>query len=195
MLVPLLYSLAQLGLSPITEADIKAAADLLKQLSLEYSSAQPRSNPARQLAGKLKDRIPVILGTSQITGAAAYRFKCQLNENSKVTALVNVFPELNHNELVNLGAAKRGKHSFALVLLRSELESERMKKRIEITKSLIGGQLGGVNEIRAQGKNHLEQILSLILLADFTTVYLAMARGVDPTEVDVITRLKKELAR
>ncbi|MBI5399974.1 bifunctional phosphoglucose/phosphomannose isomerase [Candidatus Saganbacteria bacterium] len=194
MLGPLLYSLAQLGLSPISPVEIGAAANPLGQLA--YGPSQPgKNNPAKQLAVKLLDRTPIILGVNGITGAAAYRFKTQLSENSKVTALVNVFPELNHNELVNLAALTRGKHNFSLILLRSEFESERMKKRIELTKSLVGGQIGGINELPARGKNLLEQVLSLIFLTDFVTIYLAILRGVNPTEVEAINRLKKELAR
>ncbi|MBU0672445.1 MAG: bifunctional phosphoglucose/phosphomannose isomerase, partial [Candidatus Margulisbacteria bacterium] len=89
----------------------------------------------------------------------------------------------------------RGKHEFALIFLRSEADSERVKKRIEITKSLIGGQMGGASEIVAQGKSALARILSLIYFGDLLSVYLAILKGIDPTPVEVIGRLKKELNR
>ena len=130
-----------------------------------------------------------------MAGAAGLRLKTQFNENSKITALFNVFPELNHNEIVSLSVLNRSKHNFSLIFLRDEGDHERTKKRMEITKSLIGMQLGGVSEIWSSGKSAMERILSLIYFADFLSVYLAILQGIDPTPVEVIGRLKKELMR
>ena len=58
-----------------------------------------QSNPAKQLAADLFDRIPVIYG-SEVTAVAALRWKCQINENAKSLAFNHQFPELNHNEIV-----------------------------------------------------------------------------------------------
>jgi glucose/mannose-6-phosphate isomerase len=44
------------------------------------------------------------------------------------------------------------------------------------------------------GGGRLARMLSLMLLGDFASVYLAYLNGVDPTPVDKIDRLKKELA-
>jgi glucose/mannose-6-phosphate isomerase len=196
LLVPLLTILSRLELAPVFEPDLKEAIALLQKLRDDYELIRPtRNNPAKQLAKKLQDKIPLIFGSVGLTAAAALRFKTQLNENSKVTAMCNLFPELNHNELVNLFALKRGKHNFTLVLLRDEGDSERLKKRMEITKSLIGNQLGGINELFSQGKSPLARLLSLVYLGDFVSAYLAIVNGVDPTPVEAISRLKKELAR
>lgn len=196
LLISLLSGLAKLDLIPGIENDVQEAIQRLIALRNDYELIKPaRTNPAKQLAKKLQNKVPLIFGSVGLTGAAATRFKTQLNENSKVTALANVFPELNHNELVNIFALKRQAHNFSLVLLRDEGDSERIKKRIEITKSLIGNQLGGINEVSSQGKSPLARFLSLTYLADFVSVYLAVLNGVDPTPVEAITRLKKELTR
>ena len=121
--------------------------------------------------------------------------KNQFNENSKVVALLSLLPELNHNEIVGFHRLKRTEHDFCLLLLRDENDSERIKKRIETTKSLIGSQLGGANELTAQGKSRLARVLSLIFMGDLLSVYVAILNGVDPTQVDVITKLKRELGR
>ena len=196
LLIPALKALEGAGVVSGIQDEIKKAGDLLRKLRGEYGTDRPlRSNPAKQLAKKLMDRIPVIFASSVTTEAAGLRLKTQFNENSKVTALFGVFPELNHNEIVNLSTLKREEHDFSLILLRDEGDFERTKKRMEITKSLLGTQLGGVNEIWSQGKTPLERVLSLIFFGDFLSVYLAILRDIDPTPVDVITRLKKELAR
>lgn len=196
LLIPLLISLAKLEIAPSILEGIKEAAALLQRLREEWGQTRPaRSNPAKQLAKRLMGKTLLIFGSVGTTGAAALRMKTQFSENSKVTAMVNLFPELNHNELVNLSFLKRDAHSFSLIILRDEEDHERIKKRIEITKSLTSRQLGGVSEVVSQGKSPLARILSLIFFGDYVSVYLALLQGIDPTPVDVITRLKKELAR
>ncbi len=196
LLIPILRSLEELGLISGLPGELEETHGLLRKLTAEYSvEKQVRSNPAKHLARKLLDKTPLILGSTGTTEAAGLRFKTQLNENSKVTALLNVFPELNHNEIVNLYAHKREAAAYSLVLLRDDGDNERIKKRIEITKSLLTNQLGGVTEVATQGKTALARVMSLIILGDFASVYLAVLRGVDPTDVSVISKLKKELAR
>lgn len=196
LLIPLLVGLERLGVSgPISERINEAISVLLKLKEELGPAVAARVNPAKQLAKKLAGKIPIIFGASATTGAVALRFKCQLNENSKATALLGLFPELNHNDIVNLAALKRENQPFCLVLMRDEDENERVKKRIEITKSLLVRQLGGANEIVSRGKSFLARLLSLIFFGDYVSVYLAIQNGLDPTPVDVITRLKKEISR
>jgi glucose/mannose-6-phosphate isomerase len=49
-------------------------------------------------------------------------------------------------------------------------------------------------EVRATGRSALARLFSLISFGDFVSVYVAIRRGIDPTPVDVITRLKAALA-
>jgi len=196
LLLPVLATLETFGVIPSFSGELSLAISLLEKLKLQYAPQKPlRANRAKELAKKLVGKIPVVFAVSGTTGAAALRLKAQLNENSKVAALFNLFPELNHNEIVGLSLLKRVEHNFSLLFLRDEKDSERIKKRIEITKSLIGRQLGGVNEVWAEGNSALARILSLIYFGDFLTVYLAILRGIDPTPVGVIERLKRELMR
>ena len=196
LLIPLIISLEKMGIFPSISDEVKEVIALLQKLREEYGLQKPlRSNSVKQLAKKLVGKIPLIFGSVGTTGSAALRLKNQFNENSKVAAILSLFPELNHNEIVSLSTLRRDDHNFAWIVFRDESDNERVKKRIEITKSLIGRQLGGVNEIVTQGKSPLARILSSILFGDYLSVYLAILRGVDPTPVEVISRLKKELMR
>ena len=169
---------------------------MLKELNSEYGHKNPlRSNLAKQLARKIAGKTPIIFGSAGTTGSAALRFKDQFNENGKITAFNCVFPELNHNDIVNFAALKRGEHNFALIILRDSLDGERIKKRIEITKSIISNPFGGVNELFSQGRSALAKVMSLIIYADFLSVYSALLQGNDPSRIDPIIRLKKELSR
>jgi glucose/mannose-6-phosphate isomerase len=48
-------------------------------------------------------------------------------------------------------------------------------------------------EIKSIGKSRLAKMSSVICIGDFTSVYLAITRGIDPTPVKSIGSLKKRL--
>ena len=196
MLIPLLVSLEKFGLISGLDEELKEVQVVLKKLREEIGPDKAtRTNLAKLLAKKMTGKMPVVFGAFGTTGSAALRLKTQLNENSKATAVLNVFPELNHNEIVNLSFLKKEEHSFYWIILRDEGDNERIKKRIEITKSLLSRQMGGATEIVSQGKSHLARLISLVFYADLLSVYLALAGGLDPTPVEIIARLKKEMVR
>jgi glucose/mannose-6-phosphate isomerase len=195
LLSSILNLLNKLGIGTFKE-DLYETTKMLKQLSRKYgASCGSRDNEVKQMAIRLHGKIPLILASDGTTYAAGLRWKTQLNENSKLTAVLSVFPELDHNDLVNFSFLKKGEHNFSLVLLRDDGDIERMKKRIEVTKSLISGNLGGAAEVWSQGESILARTMSLILYGDYLSVYLAMLSGIDPTPVEIIEKLKKELSR
>lgn len=196
LLIPLINGLSKLGVVPGQASEIKEAVSLLTKLKEEYGPARPaRLNPAKTLAKKLAGRVPFVFGSTLTTAAVAYRYKTQLNENSKMTAVVGQYPEINHNEIVNLYALRKESGNFAMIVLRDEEDGERIKKRMEITKSLVSRLVGGVNEVYARGCSKLARLLSLIFFGDCVSVYLALLQGLDPTPVEAIAKLKRELKR
>jgi glucose/mannose-6-phosphate isomerase len=196
LLSALLSILSKVGVCPGIKTDLDAAVKLMMNLQRKWGpNISTRDNDVKQLALKLKGKVPVILGSVDTTYAAAQRWKTQMNENSKMTVLFNVFPELNHNDMVNFSSLKNGHHEYSFVILRDDTDVDRMKRRIEITKSLISGAVGGFQEVWSLGESSLEHQLSLILFGDYLSLYLAIVSDVDPTPVDIIEKLKKELAR
>jgi len=135
LLVPLLLSIGKHQIPAPNLVQIEGAVETLKQINSVCGKDSPSSvNPAKMLAEKLKGRIPVILGSPEGSDIAAFRWKTQFSENTKVTSLYDTFPEMDHNEIVNLSDPNEGKKGFSVVLLRDSAESERMQKRIDITK-------------------------------------------------------------
>ncbi|MEA3493335.1 MAG: bifunctional phosphoglucose/phosphomannose isomerase [Candidatus Margulisiibacteriota bacterium] len=196
LLITALKVLESVGLPSVDDNDIKQAVRILQKLRKEIGpGSSERSNTLKQLAKKMLGKVPIILAAFGTTAAAGLRLKTQFNENSKITALYNLFPEMNHNEIVSLAELENGEHDFCLIFLRDEDEDRRVAKRMDITKSLIGTKFGGVKELFTEGKTKTAKILSLIYQGDLLSVYLAGARGIDPVQVDVITKLKRELAR
>jgi glucose/mannose-6-phosphate isomerase len=103
-------------------------------------------------------------------------------------------PEADHNEIEGWeNAAALG--SFMAVFLEDSDQHPRVRQRIELTAELIEPQAAGTLRLESQGMNRVERVLSLVLLGDLVSVYLAVLRDTDPTPVPMIERLKEELAR
>ncbi|MBU0687025.1 MAG: bifunctional phosphoglucose/phosphomannose isomerase [Candidatus Margulisbacteria bacterium] len=195
LLVPLLYIFEKLGEASSLNNNLEEAITILKTMQAELDPSVPfRQNEAKKMAGRIINTFPLIYGTA-FTYPAAYRFKCQLNENAKMLAHAGEMPEVNHNEIEGLYDLKRGAHNFSVTFLRCDKDDERVKRQVEITKSLVGAQVGGVIEVFSRGKSKLAQILSLVYLGDMASAYTAVLRGTHPSSIKAIQKLKKELSR
>lgn len=189
---PLLLILKRLGL--VTTDESAEAVHVLKDLAVRLKRDVPvADNPAKLLAERLYRKLPVVYGSDGVAAVAAYRFKCELNENSKSPAFHGTFPELDHNEIVGWEMLEDVTQRFALVILRSRDEHERVARRIEVTVDLIRDHLADVIEVWSEGSSRLAQLFSLIYLGDFASVYLALLYGIDPTPVERIRMLKESL--
>lgn len=193
-LFPILMLCQSLGIEIEGASDIEKPINLAKKLRDNYCpKVLEKDNPAKQLARKLFSKIPVIYGTSNLTDVVCARWKGQMNENAKHPAFFNVFPELDHNEIMGYEGDKSLLNMLEIVILRSPRESERMKKRIEITRDILKEKVAGVTEIWPQGEYALEHTISHIILGDYTSAYLAILNNKDPKEIDFIDKLKERM--
>ncbi len=171
------------------------SVDCLKEKKEEWGRLTPTSrNFAKQLALRLYEKIPVIYGTDGMLAVAAYRWKCQFNENSKVPAFCHTIPEMNHNEIVGWHNLDDITRKVEAVFLTEEGDTSRVARRVEITAELLQDRVGGVTVIHVGGRSRTEKLLSAIQLGDFTSAYLALLNDVDPTPVEVISTLKQRMA-
>jgi glucose/mannose-6-phosphate isomerase len=99
--VPLVVVASRLGLFEMpAEAYEAAAAELERVSHLCRPDSEAFVNPAKGLALELAGTLPMIWGSSDLTGVAARRFANQLYESSKYPAIPGVLPEANHNQVV-----------------------------------------------------------------------------------------------
>jgi glucose/mannose-6-phosphate isomerase len=193
LFVPQLILLEKMGLVSGVSEGLSEAAKLLEKISRENAPEKPvEKSLAKSLASGLNGTVPVVYGFGIYRGVAQ-RWKQQFNENSKVPAKWEVFPELDHNEIVGWEKADALVKQFSTVFLRDKNEPAEIRSRIEITKTLMS-ETSKKFEVWAQGNGTLAKMLSTILVGDFTSVYLAVLRGVDPTPVQTIATLKQKLA-
>ena len=187
--------LKRMNILPSLEEDLQEAIQVLKKVGEENSSKIPtEDNPAKKLALEVLETIPIIYGFRQYQ-SIAHRLKTQFNENSKVPSKHDVFPELNHNETVGWEAPELLTKNYSVILIRDPSEPPEIRYRIETTKSLVLHKARKVLEIYARGEGKLAKMFSVLRVGDFTSVYLAILQGVDPTPVKIIDEVKKELGK
>jgi glucose/mannose-6-phosphate isomerase len=193
--LPTLAVMQKLSLINDKSADVLETVRVLESLAarLDENSAG-KNNPAKQLAQRLYGHLPVVYGAG-IAAEVARRWKGQFNENSKAWAFYEIFPELNHNATVGYPMPKEVASNIRVILLRSPLFNQRIKLRYDVTCELLK-QSGIAYEFTdGEGKSALAQMMSLVMMGDFVSYYLAILYRVDPSPVKVISYLKDKLAK
>ena len=211
--VPLVLLAEQFGLLGVP-AGIDATADLLDEVSQRCRpGSETFVNPAKTLAVDLAGALPMVWGSTPLTGVAAYRLASQLAENAKYPAVSGALPEAGHNQVVTLdgpyaGAGARedaffrdrlespeGAIRLRLIVLRDTQEESRLATRRAAVVELAQERGVPTNELVAEGSSPLERLASLVALGDYASVYLALLLGIDPTPVQPITDLKARVAQ
>jgi glucose/mannose-6-phosphate isomerase len=195
LFMPLPILLEKIGLVSDVTPEISETIEALKLVSAANSPEIPlKNNFSKSLASSICGTVPVVYGFG-FYRAVAQRFKTQFNENSKIPAKWEVFSELDHNEIV--GWEQHGKltKNFSVILIRDKAEPAEVRSRIETTKTLMLPAVSKTFEVWAQGEGTLAKMLSTICIGDFTSVYLAILRKIDPTPVKTIALLKEQVQR
>jgi len=193
LLVPILYCLFLTGQIASPESDILETIEVLENLAGECDPDK-NDNFAKQISRSLKSKIPLIYASVAGFEPVTWRWKGQLCENSKVLAFCNVFPELNHNEIMGWGSLDEINKKFQVIYLRDRDDASQINKRMELTRKIVEQHTGdSIIEIKSRGESLLTRIFSLILLGDMVSLYLAIENHVDPTSIKNIDFLKQGL--
>lgn len=183
--------LEAMGVVPSLSVEVDEASRLLAGLAGELGPGA-EGNRAKAMTGRVLGRTPVVWGAEGIGAVAAMRFKCQLNENGKVPAWWSAMSELDHNEIAAWnGGMGEGHH---IISVRNAAEGAGIAHRFALSAAIARDAGATTDEIWAEGDSALAQLFSLIAIGDWVSAYVGIARGIDPTPVDAIQRLKKELA-
>ncbi len=174
-------------------SELVAASEFLQAEVKNWAADVPAANnQAKKMALELVGKSPVIYGGPMLY-PAAYKWKINFNENAKNVAWCNQLPEFNHNEFLGWSSHPIEK-PYAPVFLQSSFDHPQVKKRFEVSERLLSGKMPSPQKIEAKGSTILEQLLWVITLGDFVSLYLALLNNIDPTPVDLIEKLKLELA-
>ena len=218
--IPLLL-LAKMHLIPSPQAAALQTIRGLKKLRDERIGPEIKTpnNPAKQLAERIygeavrwstargsgstgqrpvlaKGRygnFPIIYGAAHHIDAVVTRWRTQFAENAKWLSSSHLFPEMNHNEIVGWENPHEIVKGFLVIVLRDKADHPRVKRRMDVTRSIINKVAKDVIEVSSTGSSLLSRIFSLIYIGDMVSFYLAILNGVDPTPIKRIDYLKAKL--
>lgn len=186
----LLKVFEKLQLIPSQEKIISKIISLWKEKASAYSA---EGNIALTTAQQLIGFVPIIYSASDYTNAVGYRFKSQLNENSKLHAFHHEFPEMNHNEIIGWESHQQKQLHTKVIYLLDETYHPQIKKRFQIVSEFIKKSDVEIISIESNENDFKVRIMDLIFLVDWISFYLGVIRGFDPSEIEYINLLKDRL--
>ena len=191
--VPMLYLFFHLGLVKIDLKDkLMNSVKLLKSVRDDYIHDNQK-NPTWVLSNKIYNTIPIIYGETDNTSIIALRWCNQLSENSKMLAFSNELPEFNHNEIVGWENNPNLIERLSVIWLSDQSDYERISMRQKISNKILDTTVKKQFEISLNGSSRFERLLHLIHFGDWVSLWCAYLHGTDPSPVDKISSLKKEL--
>jgi len=145
----------------------------------------------RALALELEGRVPVFYAPWPYGPSLAQVAKIKINENAKSPAFWAELPELNHNELI--GYRRLNEPLTALIFL-DDQAPPRMQRRAEATlKTLEELGLHCLTLAICSGEQRLARLLATLFIIDVASCELALRAGLNPNEVALLERFKREL--
>jgi glucose/mannose-6-phosphate isomerase len=227
--VPLLVIAERIGVARIGSDVYELAASRLEEVSHQCRPASESFvNPGKSLALDLVGELPMVWGTSALSGVAARRFASQLQENAKYPAIYGMLPEAAHSQVAafdgpfaprssRLSAqepgsgpddlsdppgwdldyeeeeAASGFTALRLILIADPDEDPRVASQRAAVTELAGQRGVGISELAMDGEHPLVRLAGVIQLADYASVYLAIASGIDPGQTVAIRDLRTRI--
>ena len=227
--VPLLVIAERIGVARIGSDVYELAASRLEEISHQCRPASDSFvNPGKSLALDLVGELPMVWGTSALSGVAARRFASQLQENAKYPAIYGMLPEAAHSQVAafdgpfaprssRLSAqepgsgpedmselpgwdvdyeedeAASGFTALRLILIADPDEDPRVASQRAAVTELAGQRGVGISELGMDGEHPLVRLAGVIQLADYASVYLAIASGIDPGQTVAIRDLRTRI--
>jgi len=151
----------------------------------------------KELAEKLRGYVPVIYA-SEKNFALAYIWKIKFNENGKIPAFYNVFPELNHNEMNGfdvINTTRPLSEKFYFIFLMDPEDHPKIEKRMKVTCKLYEDRNLKTHNIAISGDNIYHKIFSTLTKVDFATHFTALEYGLESEKIPMIDEFKKLMER
>jgi glucose/mannose-6-phosphate isomerase len=189
----ILAALHRCGLAADAGEEIRTAAEAMRHQQPSLAPETPVArNPAKRMAGQLRDRLPLIVAGGYLAPVAR-RWRTQIAELAKALAQFEELPEADHNMVAGVDFPASLIARTMAVFLRAGLDRPRLAARLEATRQVLMVEGFNTDVIDAAGTTRLAQQWTCLHFGDYVAYYLALAYGVDPTPVAAIEDLKARL--
>lgn len=146
-----------------------------------------------ELSHKIFGKIPLIYSSAKLE-TLSYNWKIRLNETAKLPAFTAVIPEVFHNEMTSFDMGRKLyllKNKFFFIILTDDKDFLETQKRIQIFKSLFTKKEFSVEIINFKDKSYLESFFEAVIIADWTSYFLALKAKATPEEVLWVEEFKR----
>jgi glucose/mannose-6-phosphate isomerase len=191
--IPILMILTKLNFTEDRTRDLKDTIKLLREKSSMYSNFNDIENLAIRVAETIKGKIPVIYSSNDLE-TVNMRWRTQLEENAKITAYGNFYPEMTHNEIVGWSKINTLSGRFFVIMMKDSDDNSRVRARMDISEEMLKGYANGLVSLESDAETKLQRIFELVYLGDWVSYYLAIMNETDPTPIESISYLKSKLA-
>lgn len=186
MVLGVVAILNRLGLIRISDEEVNKAISEVRQAQEDIKKQ------AQDLAKKIQGFIPLVVSTEHLSGNA-HVIRNQFNETAKSFSTFSLLSELNHHLMEGL---KNPPYKKLFVLfINSDSYSEKLKRRVELTKDVVGKNGVVFDEYKPIGLSKLSQVLNVLSFGGFLTFYLAMLYGQDPSVIPWVDYFKEQLEK
>jgi len=189
-LTKFLYSMLNIlhSILPVKKQDIlESINDLKKTKEIIYSENLTQNNTALNFA-KWIHGIPIIYYPWGLE-AAAIRFKNSLQENVKYHAIAEDLVEACHNGIVSWERPS----IIRPIIIEGKDDYIKTKERIKILKIYFEENKIEYKSISSIDGSILTKLINLIYILDYSTIYLSVKIGIDPSPVKSIDFIKKKI--
>lgn len=181
------------GIIKVDTAEIEGIADDLLAFSQKLNiESKTDDNMAKGLASSLLDKMPILVGAEFLSGNL-HVLRNQLNENAKTFSSYLIIPDANHHAMEGLVNPSLNKEALTFVFFDSELYSDRVKKRMELTKEVVEKNGVEVLSIKMNMKTKQAQCFEALQFGAWASYYLGILYAVDPVAIPWVDWFKKEL--
>ena len=173
---------------PITKNDIIQSIRQMRLTKKKISSENLTKNNDAMILAEWVSGIPLIYYPFGLM-STAIRFKNSLQENAKQHAMTENVIEACHNGIVSWEKSS----IVQPILLRGADDHLTTKKRWEILKNYFNENEIDFKEIKSVNGSILAKTINLIYLLDYSSIFRAILRGIDPSPIRSIEYIKKKL--
>lgn len=178
--------LNQIGLVKIEDKVIQQAIDELRR------QKEMIKTEAIKFAKEIFENIPIIFAAEFLKGNV-YVLRNQINETAKSFSAFSELPDLNHYLMEGLKNPSNKK--IKIIFITSDLYSDIIKKRFDLTKDVVGKNNVEFLEYKPQGSTKISQVLNTLAFGGYLSLYLALLYGQDPSVIPWVDYFKEQLAK
>ncbi len=189
----MLSMFAKMGLINISQQDVQAVVDQVKQASGSLGPEAEQS-VAKTLAYAAYEKHVIFVAAEHLIGAA-HVFNNQVNENAKALTSEWHLPEFNHHYMEALRFPQATRENTMFIFFNSALYHERVQKRVMLTKNLVEQKGYEAQVILATSQTKLEQVFEVIQIGEYVAAYLPILYGIDPAAIPNVDWFKAEMAK